>query len=718
MRVVPSPDCPSLYSNLFINRLCLLFTALLIIGSVSAQNEVRGDEQINYADSALYYFNQSRTVQGIDTMTFMRGMGMLWQMTYDPVSFEKLDRFSDELMVTHPSAFSDALAAALISNITRSDSLDRAIAYCTDILQRYDAVKDPALRQTAMVALMEIRLPLRNKDLAGSLDYYASRIQKYLGDKDSSAINISYFCLGAAYRLAGLPDMAIYNYKKALSYINKNDTLTTEPVGGLGGWTNHVSVLGQMSLEVGDFASAMRYSFAAREVKLHELGETNVSFLNGNIAIAGLMLNDLDSVYDLLSTSIPMAIRSGDYPSLVRLYEVKGRYFLALNMPDSAEASLLSCKEAMVKYHVSHFSPAGSHTPNYYLAKLRIQQGRYADARNLLEQEIAEIQSIKKELLKEQKLLLEVLLVLGDSNAADSTFRQYSELQTFLAAEERKYRNISFEVESRIEDAENTINDLVTEKRIADVTRKYLIGIAVLLLIVASIIFNRFRVTRKQKGIIEKEKRRSDELLLNILPAEVAEELKDKGSAEARHFDLVTVLFTDFKGFTQFSEKLAPAALVAEINTCFSAFDHIMEKYGIEKIKTIGDAYMAAGGLSDSSKTPAEDVIRACLEIQQFMAEYRQKKEAAGDMFFEIRIGVHTGPVVAGIVGVKKFAYDIWGDTVNTASRMESSGEVGKINISGATYELIRDTFICTHRGNIQAKGKGEIAMYFVEGQA
>jgi len=619
-------------------------------------------------------------------------------------------------MVTHPSQFSEELASALIYKITRSDSLDRSIRYCTDIMQRYDRSKDPAFRQAALVALMEIRVPLRNKDLVGSLDYYASRIQKSLNEKDSTATNIAYFCLGAAYRLAGLPDMAIYNFKKALSYINKSDTLTTEPVSGLNGWTNHVSVLGQLSLEVGDFASAMRYSLDAREIKLHEMGETNVSFLNGNIAIAGLMLNDLDSVYDLLSTSIPMAIRARDYPSLVRLYEVKGRYFLAMHMPDSAEASLFSCKEAMVKYQVLHFSPAGSHTPNYYLAKLRIQQGRYADARTLLEQEIVDVQSIKKELLKEQKLLLEVLLVLGDSKAADSTFRKYSELQTFLSAEERKYRSISFEVESRIEDAENTINDLVTEKRIADVTRKYLIGVAALLLIVALIIFNRFRVTRKQKGIIEKEKQRSEELLLNILPADVAEELKDKGSAEARHFDQVTVLFTDFKGFTQFSEKLTPAQLVSEINTCFSAFDHIMEKYGIEKIKTIGDAYMAAGGLSGSGASYAQDVIRACLDIQQFMSDYRQKKEAAGEMFFEIRIGVHTGPVVAGIVGVKKFAYDIWGDTVNTASRMESSGEVGKVNISGATYELIREKFICTHRGNIQAKGKGEIAMYFVEG--
>lgn len=219
----------------------------------------------------------------------------------------------------------------------------------------------------------------------------------------------------------------------------------------------------------------------------------------------------------------------------------------------------------------------------------------------------------------------------------------------------------------------------------------------------------------RQRNKISKEKKTSDNLLLNILPAEVAEELKAKGSAEAKLIDEVTVLFTDFKGFTQLSEKLSPKELVAEINEYFSAFDHLMQKHGVEKIKTIGDSYMAAGGLPTSNTTHAHDVIKAALDIQQFMQEHQARKEAAGQLAFEIRIGIHTGPVVAGIVGVKKFAYDIWGDTVNIASRMESSGEAGKVNISGATYELVKDKYACVHRGKIPAKGKGEIDMYFVE---
>jgi len=219
-----------------------------------------------------------------------------------------------------------------------------------------------------------------------------------------------------------------------------------------------------------------------------------------------------------------------------------------------------------------------------------------------------------------------------------------------------------------------------------------------------------------QRNRISKEKKRSDELLLNILPEETAEELKATGTAKAKSFDMVSVLFTDFKNFTQASEKLSPEELVAEINYCYSEFDKIITRHGIEKIKTIGDAYMCAGGLPATNATNPFDVVQAGLEMVAFIEKNKTDRMLKGQPFFELRCGIHTGPVVAGIVGIKKFAYDIWGDTVNTASRMESSGEIGKVNISGSTYELIKEKFICVHRGKVKAKNKGEIDMYFVEG--
>lgn len=207
----------------------------------------------------------------------------------------------------------------------------------------------------------------------------------------------------------------------------------------------------------------------------------------------------------------------------------------------------------------------------------------------------------------------------------------------------------------------------------------------------------------------------SETLLLNILPKEIADELKAYGTAEPRQFEQVTVMFTDFKNFSNIAEKLSPAELVSEINTIFKAFDRIIGRYGIEKIKTIGDAYMCAGGIPVPNKTHYFDVVSAAMEIQQYIDQHITENAGAGKESFEIRIGIHTGPVVAGIVGEKKFAYDIWGDTVNTASRMESSGVAGKINISGTTYELVKDNFNCIYRGKIHAKNKGEIDMYFVE---
>ena len=245
-------------------------------------------------------------------------------------------------------------------------------------------------------------------------------------------------------------------------------------------------------------------------------------------------------------------------------------------------------------------------------------------------------------------------------------------------------------------------------KRQKTVRNSFMGGFAIVLLF-AMVFF-------AQRNRISKEKKRSEELLLNILPEETAEELKETGTAKTKSFESVSVLFTDFKNFTNASEKLTPEELVAEINYCYSEFDRIVEKYGIEKIKTIGDSYMCAGGLPVPNQTHPVDVVSAGLDMVAFIERNKQERMAKGQPYFELRLGIHTGPLVAGIVGLKKFAYDIWGDTVNTASRMESSGEVGRVNISGSTYELVKERFQCTYRGKVQAKNKGEIDMYFVEG--
>lgn len=215
---------------------------------------------------------------------------------------------------------------------------------------------------------------------------------------------------------------------------------------------------------------------------------------------------------------------------------------------------------------------------------------------------------------------------------------------------------------------------------------------------------------------LTEEKKKSDTLLLNILPRRIAEELKEKGQSQPVRIDSATVLFTDFVGFTKISETLTPEEVVAELDKCFSYFDQVTEKYRLEKLKTIGDSFMCAGGLPTPNKTHAIDCCLAALEIQAFMNQMKEIKHQQGFDYWELRLGMNTGPLVAGVVGHKKFAYDVWGDTVNTASRLESSGVPGKINIALSTYELVKDFFDCEHRGQVKAKNKGDIDMYFLNG--
>lgn len=215
---------------------------------------------------------------------------------------------------------------------------------------------------------------------------------------------------------------------------------------------------------------------------------------------------------------------------------------------------------------------------------------------------------------------------------------------------------------------------------------------------------------------LEIEKQKSENLLLNILPAKIAGELKAAGKVTAVYFESATVLFTDIVGFTKMSKLLDEKQLVEALDDCFCAFDEIIGKRGLEKIKTIGDSYMCAGGLPERNSTHPFDAVMAALEMQEAVSERKLKAAVKGKFYWDIRLGMHTGPVIAGVVGKNKFAYDIWGTTVNTASRMESSGEAGRVNISGATYELVKDRFITEPRGKVQAKNMGEIEMYFVNG--
>jgi class 3 adenylate cyclase len=222
-------------------------------------------------------------------------------------------------------------------------------------------------------------------------------------------------------------------------------------------------------------------------------------------------------------------------------------------------------------------------------------------------------------------------------------------------------------------------------------------------------------IIEEQKKELEKEKQKSDRLLYNILPASTAEELKETGKATPKSFESVTVLFTDFTGFTRIVERISPEELINTLNEVFVTFDEISKKYRLEPIKTIGDSFMCAGGIPEVNNTHPSDAVYAGLEMQEFIVQWNLKRVSNGLERLDLRLGIHTGPVIAGVIGMRKFAYDIWGDAVNVASRLESSGVPGEVNISHATHKLVSDLFLCESRGKIHAKHKGEIEMYLVK---
>ncbi|MGB5387746.1 MAG: adenylate/guanylate cyclase domain-containing protein [Eudoraea sp.] len=297
---------------------------------------------------------------------------------------------------------------------------------------------------------------------------------------------------------------------------------------------------------------------------------------------------------------------------------------------------------------------------------------------------------------------------------------KYLELkdELFNIATDDKIRGLQFEF-----DLEKKEDELVTAQQDLQISeleskrQQYVIYGTVLGLLLVFVLavgsYKRYRFVKKTNKIIEEEKNRSENLLLNILPDETALELKQFGKVKAKKFESVTVMFTDFKSFTSYSQNLSPELLVKTVDYYFSKFDAIMEKYGLEKIKTIGDAYMCAGGLPFPTEDHPYKMVQAAFEVARVMEE--TKLNPPKDIVpFDVRIGINTGGIVAGVVGTKKFAYDIWGDTVNVAARMESLSEPGRVNVSQSTYLLIKDSYNCEHRGQIHVKNKGMMDMYFV----
>lgn len=681
---------------------------------------------------------------------------LLWLQSAVLAQNQTAEKNELKLQLKHAEADSDKVNILLqLSNQTNCKDSVEKVKYVKQALDLAQSAKDLRLTAIAYEALASINVNCLSNQ-GNAIKYYTLAANVYNKSGDSLQEHKVYASIGFYYDALNNYPMAVLNYKKALSMKTVADN-----EGGI--WAN----LGQTFMKIADYPKALECFTTAMKISNRIFNADQPKTLIDSLQMSGLLIT-IGGVY----------INTHDYKKAINNFQsaidFAGKYsemhaiaFLSIG---KAREDMGYLDSAKIYYHKAlvideETKNVGRQTmSNRFLANIYLLQGQPEKAMKycLASMKLAESNDLKfllpityttlakiytyiKEYGAAVKYLKKAIAIAQETEAMDNeeeaweqlnltyeamnkpadalhAYKRFISIRDSLVNVDNAKKLTRIDVESKYDQimAKDSIENFkkTTALNLKVQRQRYLsisgyIGIA-FVLVMAFFIYRNFKNQKRANVIIAEEKQVSEKLLLNILPAKVAEELKTKGTAEAQHIDSATVLFTDFKGFTQLSEKLSPRELVAELNECFSAFDRIVQKNGVEKIKTIGDAYMAAGGLPVINTTHPFDVVSAALEIQKFMLEHKAQKEAAGELYFEIRIGVHTGPLVAGIVGLNKFAYDIWGDTVNTASRMESSGVVGQVNISHDTYELVKDKFSCTFRGEVQAKNKGQLKMYFV----
>ena len=557
-------------------------------------------------------------------------------------------------------------------------------------------------------------------DYVTSLDYLQQCLLTARAMPDPKREANTYSNMSNVYKNLGDLPLALEHLQKSL----RIDTELSNKEGLAGTYNN----IGNIHTELGDLPKALEHYQRSAQLAEELNNDKGRAQALMNLGATHLEMGDRMRALEEFLKSLSLYRTMGRKLEMGMAFNNLGRTYARLEREVEAHASLDSARTLFTELG-SNRQLARNH---YYRGDLLMEEGKAREAisecklgldiarqNNLPQQrkECSECLMMAYErsgdlanAFRAQKEYMQV----GDSLDALNNSKEVMRLDLQRQFQERQIADSLDNVRQRFEEQLEYTRKLGREREQRNII--LFSGVGVLLL--AGALWNRLRYTRRSRATIQQEKERSEELLHNILPIEVAAELKAKGHANAKHFDQVTMLFTDFKGFTQVSELLTPTELVEELNVCFKAFDVITGTYHIEKIKTIGDAYMAAGGVPEPRESAVCDTVMAALAMQDFMQRHYRERVRAGLPGFQMRVGLHTGPVVAGIVGMKKFAYDIWGDTVNTASRMESSGEVGQVNISESTYALLREhaghLFDFEPRGKVQAKGKGELEMYFV----
>lgn len=548
------------------------------------------------------------------------------------------------------------------------------------------------------------------------LSYSSQLIEVALQKDSTNYLFLGYLHKGASLRLKSDFTQALESYFEAANIANSNKN--NRDLGLV-----HISIADVYSI-IRNHDNAVNYYKTGIELLKNEGDSLN--YANG--------ISNLGDEY-FMNKEYDLAIEYFMQAGIIfkEMNSLEGNAFILGNMgmvyaekgkDDLAEANINDAISTMEKLKLYYpISVYLTYMSDIYLAKNDRNRAINYSKRSL---ELASKYGLKEQISEASLQLSELYEQHGDHKKSLMYFKNYTNLKDSITNIQRvqKMADLRTDFEVSLKQAEV---DLLTQQQhstqiefdLLNQQKKNRQNLAIATIIAlflsALLVFGLYRRNKyinSTKSIIEEEKERSDNLLLNILPEETAIELKEKGKVEAKHFDSVTVLFTDFKSFTSYAENLSPDKLVKTVDYYFSKFDQITEKYKLEKIKTAGDSYMCAGGIPFPTKDHAVKMTLAAFEIAHFV-EYTKKSDNHEIAHFDIRIGINTGPVVAGVVGTKKFAYDIWGDTVNVASRMESESTPNRINISENTYQLIKDAIDCEYRGKIQVKNKGMMKMYF-----
>jgi adenylate cyclase len=575
----------------------------------------------------------------------------------------------------------------IANNYNEKSDYHEALQYYTAALTMAEMLDDKSSMAVASLNMANVYTDLG--DYVQSLASYMKALHICEELRDTDRIAITTGNIGAYYAVQK-------NSGKALEWLNKALKLY-EQSGDKRSSIGVLNNIGVVYKELGNYDTALLIFSRALKTAEETGSKQSILFATGNIGNVYSKQKKYKEALSCFAKAMTIAEERGDKYSFAIGVKVTGETYLDMvRSPDDKEGY----------GRVSNMSSGYLQKAIYYLNKAAEMHKSLGT--------IGELPDTYKNLSEAYKLS-------GNYKAATESYEQcllYKD-SVFNKENTEKITRLEVEGEYQRKQLADSLKNVETKKFNAlklqkQKTYTYIgAGVVLLLLGFSFFIVKNNKQLTVQKSKLSEEKLKSEELLLNILPEEVSNELKDRGATTAKHFDEVTVLFTDFVNFTGAGERMGTEKLVDELHTCFKAFDDITVKYNIEKIKTIGDAYLAVCGLPVQDPAHAEKVIQAAIEIRKFMQD---RKATMGDDTFEIRIGVHSGPVVAGIVGVRKFAYDIWGDTVNTAARMEQRSEASKINISQTTYELVKDKFTCTYRGEIEAKNKGMMKMYFVEG--